>query len=113
MFAASPLTAAGVQTTLTAAELAAFRTGPVDMPTGPHPSDGGLIVSNPTDQLRVLQLDGIPVAWAAPGARDVIQGLHRGRYIAQWRTFLGESFDAPVTQSVPGTSPPGAPDAGK
>jgi hypothetical protein len=113
VFAASPLTAAGVQTTLSAAELAAFRTGPVDVPTGPHPSDGGLIVSNPTEQLRVLQLDGIPVAWAAPGARDVIQGLHRGRYVAQWRTFLGENIDPPVTQSVPGTTPQGAPDAGK
>jgi len=112
-FAESPLTAAGVQAALTAAELAAFRTGPIDVSPGPHGTESGLVVANPSDQLRVLQLDGITVAWAAPGARDVLQGLHRGRYFVQWRTFLGESFDLPSTQTVPGTTQPGAADAGK
>ena len=112
-FAESPLTAAGVQAALTAAELAAFRTGPIDVSPVPHGTESGLVVANPSDQLRVLQLDGITVAWAAPGARDVLQGLHRGRYFVQWRTFLGESFDLPSTQTVPGTTQPGAADAGK
>ncbi len=112
-FAESPLTAAGVQAALTAAELAAFRTGPIDVSPVPHGTGSGLVVANPSDQLRVLQLDGITVAWAAPGARDVLQGLHRGRYFVQWRTFLGESFDLPSTQTVPGTTQPGAADAGK
>jgi hypothetical protein len=112
-FAASPPSAAGVQGTLTAAELAALRTGPVEGAGGAGSQDSALVVSNPTDQLRVLHLDGIPVAWAAPGARDVLQGLHRGRYVAQWRTFLGESFDAPFTLVVPGASAPGGADAGK
>jgi len=117
-FAASPLLgpgppASGVQVTLAPAELAAFRSGPVEIPVGPHVNDPGLLVANATDQLRVLHIDGIPVAWAAPGARDVIPGLHRGRYVVQWRTFLGESFDPPSTQSVPGTVQIGGVDAGR
>lgn len=112
-FADSPLTVAGVQPTLTPAELTAFRTGPADVSPVPHGTDSALVVANPSDQLRILQLDGITVAWAAPGARDVLQGLHRGRYFVQWRTFLGESFDPPATQTVPGGTQPGAPDAGK
>jgi hypothetical protein len=52
------------------------------------------------------------VAWAAPGAKDVLSGLQRGRYIVQSRTFLGESFDPPVTQTVPGLAQLGVSDAG-
>jgi hypothetical protein len=113
-FAASPLPVAGMQATLSPLELAAFRSGPIETPPAPHGNDGsGLIVANASDQLRVLHLDGIPVAWAAPGARDVIQGLHRGRYIVQWRTFLGETFEPPTAQVVPGSTQIGAADAGK
>jgi len=112
-FAAAPLTAAGMHVSLSVPELAAFRTGPIELPASPHTDGAGLVVANTTDQLRVLHLDGIPIAWAAPGARDVIQGLHRGRYIVQWRTFLGESFDPPTSQQVPGTLQAGPPDAGK
>ena len=112
-FAAAPLTATGMQASLSVTELAAFRTGPIELPASPHTDGAGLVIANTTDQLRVLHLDGIPIAWAAPGARDVIQGLHRGRYIVQWRTFLGESFDPPTSQQVPGTLQVSAPDAGK
>jgi hypothetical protein len=112
-FAASPLSAAGVQATLSFQELAAFRTNPIEIPPSPHSNEVGLIVANSSDQLRVLHVDGIPVAWAAPGAREVVQGFHRGRYIAQWRTFLGEAVDAPTTQLVPGLTQVGLPDGGK
>jgi hypothetical protein len=101
-FAAAPLPVAGVHASLGAAELAAFRSGPVEIPAGPNANAEGLVVSNAADQLRVLHLDGIQVAWAAAGAKDVLRGLPRGRYVAQWRTFLGETFDVPVTQTVPG-----------
>ena len=111
-YAAATLVVAGVQATLAPAALAAFRTGPVEIPVAPHVVDAGLVIANATDQLRVLHVDGIPVAWAAPGAKDVIQGFHRGRYIAQWRTFLGETFDPPVTQMVPGLVQIGGVDAG-
>ena len=112
-YAAAPLPVSGVQSALDAPELAAFRTGPVEIPAQPHLASAGLVVMNATDRLRVLHVDGIPVAWAAPGARDVIQGFHRGRYVAQWRTFLGETIDAPVTQTVPGIVQIGGTDAGK
>ena len=101
-FAASPLPVAGVQAALSPQELAAFRTGPVEVPAGPHAGAEGLVVANASDQLRVLHVDGVPVAWAAPGAKELLPGLHRGRYVVQSRTFLGETFDVPLTQTVPG-----------
>jgi hypothetical protein len=111
-FAASPLPAVGVQATLAPPELAAFRTGPIEMPAVPHGNGDGLVVANASEQLRVLHVDGVPVAWAAPGAKDVLSGLQRGRYVVQSRTFLGESFDPPVTQTVPGLAQLGVSDAG-
>ncbi|MDB4945982.1 MAG: hypothetical protein JWP97_5516 [Labilithrix sp.] len=114
VYAATPLTPSGVQLDLSPQELAALRTGPVDVPPPAHGgSESGLVIANATDQVRLLLVDGIPVAWAAPGAKDIVPGLHRGRYVGQWRTFLGESFEAPFTLIVPGTAAVGAPDAGK
>jgi hypothetical protein len=98
----------GAQVLLTAAELGALRTGPIDLVPPPPPGDG-LLVQNGTVQLRMLYLDGVPVAWVAPGARDTVFGLMRGRYIAQWRTFFGESLDPPVTVTVPGEMRIGVP----
>lgn len=108
--AADPLPG-GTTVLLTAAELGAFRTTPIDLVPPPLPGDG-LVVHNATVQLRMLYLDGVPVAWVAPGARDTIFGLLRGRYVAQWRTFLGETLDAPLTVTVPGTMQIGVADAG-
>lgn len=112
VFAATPLPTAGVHGALAPAELAAFRTGPVEVQAGSHAPSEGLVVANATDQLRVLHVDGVPAAWAAPGAKDVLPGLPRGRYIVQSRTFLGDAFDAPITQTVPGQVQLGATDAG-
>ena len=112
MFAVGLFPIAGVQASLSPSELAAFRTGPVEMPTVPHGNGDGLVVANSSDQVRMLHVDGIPVAWVAPGAKDVLSGLQRGRYIVQLRTFLGESFDPPITQTVPGLLQVGGSDAG-
>jgi hypothetical protein len=101
-FAGGPFPVAGVQALLSPTELAAFRTGPVEMPAVPHGNGDGLVLANVSDQVRVLHVDGVPVAWVAPGAKDVVSGLQRGRYVVQLRTFLGESFDLPITQTVPG-----------
>jgi hypothetical protein len=111
-FTSSPLPVSGVRAALEPAELTAFRTGPVEVQTGANPPSDGLLVVNATDQLRVLHVDGIPVAWAAPGAKELLLGLPRGRYIVQSRTFLGEAFEAPVTQVVPGQVQLGVGDAG-
>lgn len=117
-FASSPLPVAGVSPMLTQAELGALRLQDVDVPPAPN---GGLnvagdtlLVANATMQLRVLYLDGVPLAWAAPGSRGELRGLKRGRYVAQWRTFLGDAIEQPTTQAVPGAAFVGAvPDAGK
>jgi hypothetical protein len=89
---------AGVARILDPHELAAFRNEVLGAP--PPPPGEGLAIANTSDLLRVFYIDGVPVAWAAPGARDLLP-LPRGHYIAQWRTFLGDSFEAPSTQSVP------------
>lgn len=113
VYAAVPMTAAGVQAMLSMNELAALRTGPVDVPPPARGgNDTGLIIANQTDQVRMLFLDGVPIAWAAPGARDLIQGLHKGRYTAQWRTFLAETVDPPTLLVVPGSLQVGGADAG-
>jgi hypothetical protein len=92
------------------AELAAFRIAPVDVsPTTardaqPPTPEAGLLVLNSSDELRVAWLDGVPVAWVAPGGREWLSSLVRGRYVLQWRTFLGDAWDPPRTISVPGSS---------
>jgi hypothetical protein len=91
-------------------ELAAFRSAPVDLPPAP-PREGqdpaGLTFVNSTDELRVAWVDGVPVAWVSPGARVVLPSLPRGRYIVQWRTFLGDSWEPAVAVIVPGMSEAG------
>lgn len=111
-FANAPMPASGITTFLTPPELAAFRTGIVDVQAGPYAQAEGLVVANASDELRVLTIDGVAVAWVAPGARDVVRGLSRGRYVSQWRTFLGDSVEPPVAQTVPGIAQIGGADAG-
>jgi hypothetical protein len=98
--AARPFPVAGVAPMLAPEELSALRTSPADGP-GAGASEE-LSVANPSEVLRVLYIDGVPAAWAAPGATGPVNGLLRGRYVFQWRTFLGDEVDAPVTQAVPG-----------
>jgi hypothetical protein len=93
---------------LAKADLAALRNGPVDVPlargadAGPPPPDAGLLLANSTDGLRVAWLDGVPVAWVAPGGSVLLPSLVRGRYALQWRSFLGDAWEAPQTVVVPG-----------
>ncbi len=88
-------------------ELAAFRTVPVDVaPPSPREAEPGpgLTLVNSTDELRVVSIDGVPAAWLAPGERLGMPTMLRGRYVVQWRTFLGDAWDPPATVAVPGTS---------
>jgi hypothetical protein len=92
------------------AELAAFRTAPVDVQpgvgaAGGHPPpEAGLALSNATDELRVVWVDGVPVAWVGPGERMLLPGLVRGRYTLQWRTMLGDAWDPGTLVTSPGLS---------
>jgi hypothetical protein len=88
---------------LTSDELAAFRTRPAEStapPASGAPRDG-LLVHNATDVARCLFLDSVPVAWVDPNRDQLVLGPLRGRYQLQWRTFLGEAGDAPVTVDLP------------
>ncbi|MGO9837094.1 MAG: hypothetical protein ACLP1X_23100 [Polyangiaceae bacterium] len=99
---------------LSKGEVAAFRTGPVDVPPSSmrdaqaSPPDSGLLLLNSSDELRVAWLDGVAAAWVAPGGRISLPSPPHGRYILQWRTFLGDSWEAPEPIVVPGTSEVGA-----
>jgi hypothetical protein len=114
-FAASPPPASPAEMLVSKAELAAFRTVPVDVPVAVRrdvatpSSDVGLLLVNASDELRVAWIDGVPVAWVAPGAQLALPMLLRGRYELQWRTFLGDSWERADTIVVPGTSEVGGP----
>jgi hypothetical protein len=88
---------------LTSDELAAFRTRPAELmaPAAPGAPRDGLLVHNATDVARYLFLDAIPVAWVDPGRDQLLLGPPRGRYLLQWRTFLGESGEPPLTVDLP------------
>ena len=116
-FASTPIPPDASEVLLSRAELAAFRSAPVDVPppqveAGAPPPENGLVLSNATDQLRFAWIDGVPVAWLAPGAREELPALVRGRYTLQWRTFLGDSFEPGVVVTAPGTSDLAMGDAG-
>lgn len=104
-FTSAPFPVSGVQPLFAQTELLQFRNPD---PTGAPPAPDGLAVVNASDELRMLFVDGVPVAWAAPNARDTLRGIPRGRYVTQWRTFLGDGVDLPLTQTVPMTTIPDA-----
>jgi hypothetical protein len=115
-FSSGPLPTSWGEPLLGKGDVAAFRNAPIELPPqardaqAPAP-ESGLVLANSSDQLRVAWLDGVPVAWVAPGGRVPLPSLLRGRYVLQWRTFLGDAWEAPETVSVPGLSEVGA-DAG-
>ena len=112
-FAAGPLPSAPGEPLVPAADLTSFRTAPIDVPAAsgrdaqPPPPAAGLALVNQGDELHVAWIDGVAAAWVAPGARVVLPTLQRGRYSVQWRTFLGDAWDAPELAVVPGESDSG------
>ena len=114
-FSAAPLPPLAADAWLPKGELAAFRTAAVDVATSP-PRDAqapmapesGLYLVNSSDQLRLAWLDSVPVAWVAAGGRIWLPSLPRGRYVLEWRTFLGDSWEPPEPMTLPGASGVGA-----
>ena len=106
---------------LTRDEMAAFRTGPLNLPapTDPSAPGEGFVAVNQTDVLLYLLVDGVPVALVPPLGEKYVIGTVRGRYTIQWRTFLGEKIYPPTQIELParftigGTPPAETPDAGK
>lgn len=90
---------------LTREEMAAFRTRALeptpDAGASPGAPGEGLVAANGTDLLRYLLIDGVPVAWAMPGRETYVIGAPRGRYTAQWRSFLGDAIEPARTVELP------------
>lgn len=104
---------------LTREELAAFRTAATPPSANPDPSapGEGFIAGNRTDTLMYLLLDGVPIVAVPANSERYVIGPQRGRYVAQWRTFLGERVEPPHPVEMParifyGGADAGAPDGG-
>jgi hypothetical protein len=113
-YTADPPTPIAAAVLLTSAELAAFRTTPVDVTTNTRDAaiPIGLALSNTTDELRFVYVDGAAIAWVGPGGGIELTGLPHGRYNLQWRTLLGDAVDPAQVITVPGTSKAGEVDGG-
>jgi hypothetical protein len=100
---------------LTRDELAALRLRAVDAADAAAPGapSDGLLLYNATDCLRYVFLDAIPIAWVGPNREQLVQGLLKGRYSLQWRTFLGDVVDPPSNVEVPARSAIGLPETGR
>lgn len=88
---------------LTREELGAFRLRPIELPStrGVGAPDEGTVLYNGTDTMRYAFVDAVPVAWVAPNHDQPVLGLPRGRYLFQWRTFLGDAVDPPTMVELP------------
>jgi hypothetical protein len=87
---------------LTREEAAAFRLRAIDLPApAPGAPPDGLLARNGADSLRYLLLDGIPLSWVPAGFEQTIVGPPRGRYVVQWRSFLGDAVSPPRVIELP------------
>jgi hypothetical protein len=112
-FTVGPPPPVGADVVAARAELAAFRTAPVDVPwtaarDAQPPPESGLVLVNSSDELRFAWIDGVPAAWVAPGARLALPWMVRGRYAMQWRTFLGDGWEPADVVVAPGVSEVGS-----
>lgn len=96
--AMSPLSSV---TLLMREEAAALRFRPVDVSNQPDAPSEGIKVRNEADLPRFLVVDGVPVAWVIAGGELHVPGLVRGKYLVQWRSFLGESGEPATLIEVP------------
>jgi hypothetical protein len=78
----------------------------------PQAPGEGFIATNHSDTLMYLLLDGVPVVGVPANSDRYVIGPQRGRYVVQWRTFLGERIGAPQTIEIPARLSYGAVDAG-
>jgi len=77
---------------LTREEVAAFRSEPLKLPPPADPTapGEGFVAWNATDMLAYVFVDGVPVLAVPPNEQRYVIGTTRGRYVVQWRTFLGD-----------------------
>jgi hypothetical protein len=118
-FLATGLPAAPDGIFLTRDELAAFRSAPLPPSATRDPAapGEGFMAANHSDTLMYLLVDGVPVVAVPASSERYLIGTARGRYVVQWRTFLGERITPPQTVEMParlsyGGADAGAPDGG-
>jgi hypothetical protein len=94
--------------------LTAFRSAAITLPASRDPQvpGEGFVAVNASDRLMILLLDSVPVLWVPPHAEQYVIGPQRGRYLAQWRTFLGEQVAPPQPVEIPGRFVHGSPPDG-
>jgi hypothetical protein len=105
---------------MTREEVAAFRSAPMQLPPPEDPAapGEGFIAANATDTLAYVFLDGVPVVAVPPNDQRYVIGTARGRYVVQWRTFLGDRIGPAKTVEMPAklvngvVGDAGAPDGG-
>lgn len=84
-------------------EVAAFRSAPLVLPPveDPRAPGEGFVAVNETDTLAYFFLDGVPVVAVPPTEQRYVIGTARGRYVTQWRTFLGDRIGPAKTVELP------------
>jgi len=84
-------------------ELRTFRKGPSASPSPPDPRapDEGMVVSNRSDRMLYLWVDGVPVVSVGPWQERAVEGLLPGRYRMQWRSFLDDFVGEPSEHDLP------------
>ncbi|MDI3289781.1 hypothetical protein [Polyangium sp. 15x6] len=105
---------------LTREEVTAFRSSALSLPppTDPLAPGEGFVAVNASDMLAYVLVDGVPVVAVPPNDQRYVIGTLRGKYVIQWRTFLGDRIGPASTLDLParftfGEVPDaGAPDAG-
>lgn len=102
-YASSGLPVAPAGIFLTREELAAFRTAPLALPPKEDRSapGEGFIAVNQSDTLMYLLVDGVPAVAVPPQSERYLIGTVRGRYLFQWRTFLGDRALPPQLVELP------------
>jgi hypothetical protein len=90
---------------LARADLALLRAGAGsgEPPAAPKTDPAAAVLSlhNSSDELRYVFVDGLPLAWLAPGARLDVSGIPHPRAGIQWRTFLGDAIDPAEVVTLP------------
>ncbi len=78
------------------------QTAPAGTESAQSDTAKGLIARNNTAVLSAVLVNGVPVAWIAPGTELRIEGLKRGRYGVAFRDFLGQTRIPSRPIEVPG-----------
>jgi len=96
-----PQSSAGVF--LSREEVAAFRSAPLTLPPiqDARVPGEGFIAVNETDTLAYFFLDGVAVVAVPASEQRYVIGTTRGRYVTQWRTFLGDRIGPAKTVELP------------